>query len=176
MIDYNNILNFKRKKKIKFDEMIEITPKIKENIFKPNNHYELSFEGKTKLNEILEETNIDIKEENISKKTKKKSKKGKKEKKEISLVPEAKKSQDKNNENYKEENIVQKCCEVEIKPIELYKSSSENKIEDSNNQKEEFTEKAKKSMMKIILPIRLKTVLRKNIKKNIFTLLNKCIE
>ena len=176
MIDYNNILYFKRKKNIKFDKKTEITQKLNETIFKPNNHYELSFEGKTKLNEILEETNIDIKEEKISKKTKKKSKKGKKEKKEISLVPEAKKSQDKNNENYKEENIVQKCCELEIEPIELYKLSSENKIEDSNNKKEEFTEKAKKSMMKIILPIRLNTVLRKKIRKNIFTLLNKCLE
>ena len=181
MIDNNNILYIKRKKKKKIDKldkMTEITKQLNENELKPNNHYELFFEGKTTLNEIIEYTKIEQKEENINKKSKKKSKKGKKEKekKEICLEPEEKISQDKSTKNYNEGNIVQKVYEIQMNPIELYKSNSENKIEDSDNQKEEFTEKAKSTMMKIILPIRLKTVLRKYVRKNVCTFLIKCME
>ena len=182
MIDNSNILYIKRKKKKridKLDKMTEITKQLNENGLKPNNHYELFFEGKPILNEKIEGNKNEQKEENINNKTKKKSKKGKKEKKEkekICMEPEEKISQDKSKKYYNEENIVHKVYEIQINPIESYKLNFGNKIEHSDNQKEEFTEKAKNTMMKIILPIRLKTVLRKFVRKNVYTLLNKCME
>jgi hypothetical protein len=47
----------------------------------------------------------------------------------------------------------------------------EDKLEVLYNKNIEFTEKAKKNMMKIILPIRLKTTLREFIHRSIFPLL-----
>ena len=54
----------------------------------------------------------------------------------------------------------------------LSKSSNQNKLVDLNNKDPSiFTEKAKKNIMKIILPIRLKAILRKFIHRSILPLL-----
>jgi hypothetical protein len=49
--------------------------------------------------------------------------------------------------------------------------SYENKMGVLSNKKETFTEKAKRNMMKIILPIRLKSTLREYVRKNTYPLL-----
>ena len=174
MIDNNNILYVKRKNKIKFDKMTEITEEL--NKIEPNNHYELIFKGKINLNENLENMNIEKNEEK-AKKSENFEKNGKNEiTEEIKIYVEEKKKK-----NYNEENEVEKGDGLEINPLEIKKNkpnniiiSYENKIEVLYNKNaSEFTEKAKKNMMKIILPIRLKTVLREYIRKSVYPLLIK---
>ena len=164
MIDNNNILYVKRKKKIKCDKMTEITEEL--NKIEPNNHYELIFKGKINFNENIDNMNIE--------------KNNNKQKNEISA--EINLSLDeKKKKNYNEENEIDKGEGLEINPLEIKKNklnniiiSYENKIEVLYNKNSEgFTEKAKKNMMKIILPIRLKTVLREYNRKNVFQLLIK---
>ena len=92
--------------------------------------------------------------------------------------------QGRNNENrkinYNINNEIDKCDGLEINPYELNRTknnenniyiSYENKIEVLNNKNSIFKEKAKKNMMKIILPIRLKTTLRDYIHRNILPIL-----
>ena len=202
MIENNNILYIKKLKKTKYDKMTEITEEL--NKIEPNNHYELVFEGKINLDqniEKLEKVEKDLeKKDNMEKvenmenlklrnKNNRKNKKHKnKGKKEISNTPEeiicTPEEEKKKNDN--EENEVEKGDGKEINSSELKNEkknpnniiiSYENKLEVLYNKNApSFTEKAKRNMMKIILPIRLKTVLREHIRKRICPLLIKALK
>ena len=202
MIENNNILYIKKLKKAKLDKMTEITEEL--NKIEPNNHYELVFEGKINLNqniEKLEKIEKDLeKEDNMEKienmenlklrnKNNRKNKRNKnKGKKEISNTQEEKISipEEEKKKNYNEENEVKKGDRIEINSAELKNEkknpnniiiSYENKLEVLYNKNApSFTEKAKRNMMKIILPIRLKTVLREHIRKRICPLLIKSLK
>ena len=187
MVENNNILYIKRKRKFKMDKMTEITEEL--NKIEPNNHYELIFKGQIDLNKNLENSQKIENEENtkLRNKNNKKNKKNKnKGKKEISNTQEEKITEKENKKNYNEENEVEKGDGIEINPIEFKKAphnpnnviiSYENKIEVLYNKNSfSFTETAKKNMMKIILPIRLKTVLREHIRKQICPLLIKILQ
>ena len=167
MIDNNNILYIKRLKKRKFDKMTEITEEL--NKIEPNNHYELIFKGKINLNENLETNKNEDKNENEP---------TPKEEKEKNFEEE------KSKKNYNEENEVDKGNGLEINPIELKNGktpnniiiSYEKNIEVLYNKNPTFTEKAKKNIMRIILPIRLKTTLREYVRKKVFPFLIKSMK
>ena len=157
MIDNNNILLIKGNKKRKCDKITEITEEL--NKIEPNNHYELIYEG-INLNEKLENL-LNEKNDNIN---------------------NIKDNENNINEkkNIYENNEVEKGEALEINPIEMKKTknninnifiSYENKMEVLNSKEAIFTEKAKRNLMKIILPIRLKTTLREYVRKNTFPLL-----
>ena len=160
MIDNNNTLLIKNSKKKKQDEITEITEEL--NKIEPNTHYELFFKGiimdlSQKLDNIQKE-----KENKINNK----------------------KNSDNDEENkkkvYNEKNEIEKGEGLEINPMEMKRTknninnifiSYENKIGVLNSKNDIFTEKAKRNMMKIILPIRLKSTLREYVRKNIYPLL-----
>ena len=84
------------------------------------------------------------------------------------------------NKNYNINNEIDIRESLEINPIEMKRTknnrnnifiNNENQIEILNDKESIFTEKAKINMMKIILPIRLKTILYEFIKKHIFKFL-----
>ena len=94
------------------------------------------------------------------------------------------KKDEKNIKNEDNNNIyeIEKGDGLEINPYEIKRTknninnifiSYENKIQVLNNQESIYTEKAKKIFMKIIFPIKIKKILEKKIKKDIFYLLNK---
>ena len=81
---------------------------------------------------------------------------------------------------YNENNEIEKGEGLEINPMEMKRTknninnifiSYENKMGVLSNKNEIFTEKAKRNMMKIILPIRLKSTLREYVRKNTYPLL-----
>ena len=85
-----------------------------------------------------------------------------------------------NRKNYNLTNEIEKDYSLEINPIIIKKTKNngndilithENIFEVLYNNNSIFTEKAKKNMMKIILPIRLKIILREFIHRSIFPLL-----
>jgi hypothetical protein len=84
---------------------------------------------------------------------------------------------DNNNLNYNLTNKMEKKHTIEINPTVMKKNKNnilvthENIFEVLNSNNSIFTEKAKRNMMKIILPIKLKITLRKFIHKSIFSLL-----
>ena len=147
MIENNNSLLLKSLKKDKRDEITEITEEL--NKIVPNNHYELIFEG------IILDLNQKL--DNIQKEKEKENKK-----------------------IYNENNEIEKGEGLEINPMEMKRTknninnifiSYENKMGVLSNKNEIFTEKAKRNMMKIILPIRLKSTLREYVRKNTYPLL-----
>ena len=169
----DNNLYIEQIKKNTCDKITEITEEL--NRIEPNNHYELIFEGIINLNEDI--TNIN--KNNLIDKNRQ----------EISYINTKQKNDDeaaldnnnlKKNKNYNVNNEIDKCDTLEINPYEIKRTknntnnifiSYENKIEMLNNKNDIFTEKAKKNMMKIILPIRLKTTLRDFIRRNTLPLL-----
>ena len=123
MVENNNILYIKRKRKFKMDKMTEITEEL--NKIEPNNHYELIFKGQIDLNKNLENSQKIENEENtkLRNKNNKKNKKNKnKGKKEISNTQEEKITEKENKKNYNEENEVEKGDGIEINPIEFKKA------------------------------------------------------
>jgi hypothetical protein len=87
-----------------------------------------------------------------------------------------------NEKNYKCNYEIDIRESLEINPIEMKRTknninnifiNNENKFEILNDKDSIMTEKAKINMMKIILPIKLKTVVTKYIKTTIFYILNK---
>ena len=84
---------------------------------------------------------------------------------------------DNNNLNYNLTNKMEKKHTIEINPTVMKKNKNnilfahENIFEVLNSNNSIFTEKAKRNMMKIILPIKLKITLRKFIHRSIFSLL-----
>ena len=188
-IDKNNNLFIKRIKKSQCDKITEITEEL--NRIEPNNHYELIFEGIINLNEdIVNKNNMKAinPENNITNNNKIIIDNNKQE---FSFMQNDM-DNDKNkvyisnnnnpnrNINYNINNEIDKCNALEINPFEIKRTknntnnifiSHENKLEVLYNNNSVFTEKAKKNMMKIILPIRLKTTLREFIHRSIFPLL-----
>ena len=84
------------------------------------------------------------------------------------------------NKNYNIINEVEKADALEINPFEIRRTqnntenifiSNADKMEFLNNKESIYNDKAKKNMMKIILPIRIKKILKEWIKSNIFKLL-----
>ena len=148
MIDNNNTLLLKSSKKKKKDEITEITEEL--NKIEPNNHYELIFEG------IILDLNQKL--ENIQKEKENKI----------------------NNKTYNENNEIEKGEGLGINSMEMKRTknnvnndsiSYENKMGVINSKDDIFSENAKRNMMKIILPIRLKSTLREYVRKNIYPLL-----
>ena len=151
MIDNNNTLLLKNSKKNKRDEITEITEEL--NKIEPNNHYELIFEG------IILDLNHKL--DNIQKEKEKENKINDK-------------------KIYNENNEIEKGEELEINSMEMTKTknngnnifiSKEDKMEVLNSKDDIFAEKAKRNMMKIILPIRLKSTIREYVRKNAYPLL-----
>jgi len=149
MIDKNNTLLFENSKKDKNDEITEITEEL--NKIEPSNHNELVLEGIIMdLNQKLDNIQKEKEKENNSK------------------------------NNYYENNEIEKGEALEINPMEMKRTknninnifiSYENKMDILNSKNDIFTEKAKRNMMKIILPIRLKSTLREYVRKNTYPLL-----
>ena len=147
MIDNNNSILLKSSKKNMHDEITEITEEL--NKIVPNNHYELVFEG------IILDLNQKL--DNIQKEKEKENKK-----------------------IYNENNEIEKGEGLEINPMEIKRTknnidnifiSYENKMGVLSSKDDIYTEKAKRNMMKIILPIRLKSTLREYVRKNTYPLL-----
>ena len=174
MIDNNNILNIKRIKKKKCDKITEITEEL--NKIEPDNHYELIFKGILNLEKMnISQSNNTINNDN---------KEIVKEKEETISPTKEEKIEDVNTKkkDYNEGNEIHIAGGLEINPVELKRTknnpnnifiSYEDKIEVLYNKNAIFTEKAKRNLMKIILPIRLKTTLREYIRKQIYPLLVK---
>ena len=149
IIDKNNTLVFESSKKDKSDEITEITEEL--NKIEPSNHNELVLEGIIMdLNQKLDNIQKEKEKENNSK------------------------------NNYYENNEIEKGEALEINPMEMKRTknninnifiSYENKMDILNSKNDIFTEKAKRNMMKIILPIRLKSTLREYVRKNTYPLL-----
>ncbi len=147
MIDNNNFILLKNSKKNMHDEITEITEEL--NKIVPNNHYEVVFEG------IILDLNQKL--DNIQKEKVKENKK-----------------------IYNESNEIEKGEGLEINPMEMKRTknnidnifiSYENKMGVLSSKDDIYTEKAKRNMMKIILPIRLKSTLREYVRKNTYPLL-----
>ena len=177
----NDNLFIQKIKKKQCDKITEITEEL--NKIEPNNHYELIFEGLINLNEDFSKKDNNLinsnKNENIIDNNKQEFSFIKKEsndkKQEINNINVPNK-----NTNYNLTNEIEKENGLEINPLEIKKTknnannifiSYENKLEVLYNPNAIFTEKAKRNMMKIILPIRLKTTLRDFIYRSIFPLL-----
>ena len=148
----NDILFISKVKKQQCNKMTEITEEL--NGIKPNNHYELILQGKIKStnnNNII-----------IEKESNEKSSKGK-------TDNTANKNR---NINYNISNEIEKGNCLEINTIELKRTSngSFNVVSTVNNNSV-LTEKAKNNLIKIILPIRIKTTLKDFIHRSIFPLL-----
>ena len=175
-------LFIKRLKKLKCDKITEITEEL--NRIEPNNHYELIFEGRINLNEDITNKNkvvAENKDDNIIDKNKQELAFIQNEKVKLSNINNNINSNTNDinkNVNYNLNNEIEKGYGLEINPFEIKRSkgnnifiSHENKLEVLYNKYSIFTEKAKKNMMKIILPIRLKTTLREFIHRSIFPIL-----
>lgn len=180
IVNSDNIFIQKIKKK-QCDKITEITEEL--NRIEPNNHYELIFEGLINLNEDFSKKENNLinsnKNENIIDNNKQEisffKKESNEKRQEINNI-----NAPNRNANYNLTNEIEKENGLEINPLEIKKTknnsnnifiSYENKLEVLYNPNAIFTEKAKRNMMKIILPIRLKTTLRDFIHRSIFPLL-----
>ena len=149
----NDILFISKVKKQQSNKMTEITEEL--NGIEPNNHYELILQGKiknTNNNNIINEKDHNekfsiAKTDNTANKTR--------------------------NINYNISNEIEKGNCLEINTIELKRTNigSINVISTDSNNNSVFTEKAKNNLIKIILPIRIKTTLKDFIHRSIFPLL-----
>ena len=148
MVVNNDILFINKVKKKICNKMTEITEEL--NGIEPNNHYELILQGKinNENNNIINEKAPIVKTDNPANK--------------------------KRNINYNKSNEVEKGNCLEINTIELKRTNngSINIVNTGNNNNSSvFTEKAKNNLIKIILPIRIKTTLKDFIHRSIFPLL-----
>ena len=133
--------------------MTEITEEL--NGIEPNNHYELILQGKIKS---TNNNNI-INEKEPNEKT--------------SLAKNDNTVNKNRNINYNINNEIEKGNCLEINTIELKRTNigSFNVVCADGNNNSIFTEKAKNNLIKIILPIRIKTTLKDFIHRSIFPLL-----
>ena len=165
IITNNDNLFIQKIKKNTRDKITEITEEL--NRIEPHNHYELILKGIVNLNEYLPKKNIikNIFKENYNN---------------MNNINNNKMEESAIKINYNINNEIDKVEGLEINPYELKRTknnannifiSYENRLEVLYNTNYIFTEKAKKNMMKIILPIRLKITLRGFIRKNILALL-----
>ena len=167
IVKKNNIF-IRGTQKIQYDKITEITEEL--NRIEPNNHYELIFEGRINLNEDITKTKNIANNNNIIDNKRQELSYIRDDEKDKIIIKDISKNYNLNNE-------IDKCNALEINPLEIRRTnnniiiSHEDKLEVLYNKDTVFTEKAKKNMMKIILPIRLKTTLREFIHRNIFPLL-----
>ena len=166
IMDNNNILYVKKIKKNKCDKITEITEDL--NKLEINNHYELSLKGMINLNKNSDSNIIKNKSEYLDNNKKEINK----QKIELSFIPIYKNKKNNFNEENKFEkgNLINKNKELKKNNIII---SSENQFEFLYNKNKAFTEKAKRNILKIILPIKLKIILREYIKVKIFPILIK---
>ena len=163
-IHNNYDLNFKGKKIEKCDKSTEISKEL--NKIEPSKHSGIILEGI----EIKKEDNIfnnnEINESNENNENK--------------IILKSKKKDINTNINYNKINEIEKGVGLEINPFEIQRTqndsnnifiSYENKMEMLNDKDSIYKEKAKINMMKIILPIRVKSVLKQWIKKNVYKIL-----
>ena len=162
---HNNYdLHFKGKKTEKCDKSTEISKEI--NKIEPSKHSGIILEGI----EIKKEDNIfNNNEKNEGN-----------ENNENKIILKSKKKDINTNINYNKINEIEKGVGLEINPFEIQRTqndsnnifiSYENKMEILNDKDSIYKEKAKINMMKIILPIRVKSVLKAWIKKNVYKIL-----
>ena len=154
----NNTNNIDCKGKIveKCDKVTEISNDLIK--LEPDNHSELIFNGVIDNNN--NNNNVILKET-----------------KEFQII----KKENKNpKNNYNIINEIEKADALEINPFEMRRTqnntenifiSNADKMEFLNNKESIYNDKAKKNMMRIILPIRIKKILKEWIKSNIFKLL-----
>ena len=172
----NNIIRY-GKEKIKAElKKIELIPDININIFikqKMKETCEKMTEITDELNPILPCNNYELYIERIIKNiiyinTKEQ---------EISFIKKI--DEDKNKIIYNSNDLeIYKDDALEINPLMLKQSAitKENNIEIPFNKYCFFTEKAKTNMVKMILPIKIKTTLREFVQRNIFPLLIKYLK
>ena len=164
---------------------------IKENkINDKNNHIDENMvvdekeKNKEKSDKIINEDNNkkeDINYELINNNNKECNKEYNKESKELVFIAKENEIQNK-NKNYNEKNEIDIRDGLEINPTEIKRTKNntknifiryENKMEVLCDKNIAFTEKAKKNLMKIMLPIKLKTIFKEYSKRVIYMLLMK---
>ena len=152
----------------KVDESIETMNLI--NLIKPNKNCELKYEGKIKEEIVkIDETTETMNIINLIKPNKNSELKYEGIIKENNIINNIN-----NRLDYNSINEIDKGEALEINPFEIKRTKSniiityENDIEVLINKNDAFKAKAKQKMIKIILPIRLKSILVKSIRKKIF--------
>ena len=189
----NDKVNIEGKKTNKCDKITELSNEI--NIIEPDNHYELLFNStnvkkengdnennkKTEFENEINIENIMQKENEIGNENKailKKSQQfefiNKIENNIPGIIINSTENKFSKKVNYNLVNEIEKGDALEINPFEMRRTqnnnenifiSNENKIEFLNNKESIYSDKAKKNMMRIILPIRMKSIIREMIKK-----------
>ena len=189
----NDKLNIEGKRANKCDNFTEISNEI--NIMEPDNHYELIFsptnikkENRENENNKKVEFENEINIENSAKneneiENENKTILRKKQQFEIinkiennipGIIINSTENRNSKNVNYNLVNEIEKGDALEINPFEMRRTqnntdnifiSNENKIEFLNNKESIYSDKAKKNMMRIILPIKLKSIIRETVKK-----------
>ena len=173
--------------KKKCDKTTEISEEI--NKIEPSTHSELVFQGISIKKDIPNENTINIINENnnIVDNTENNNKIKLKENKKIILDNEISNNINLNFENKKDKNVnynkvneIEKGDGIEINPYEIKRTqnninntfiSYENRMQMLNDKNSIYIEKAKKNIVKIILPIKIKTFLKEWIKKNVYKVL-----
>ena len=170
--------------KEKIDKMTEISDEL--NKIEPHNHSELIFKGIINKKDTIEnKNNVDIKNNNDAMKANGNENNNKvilKTNQEFNFINNKKPEKDVENKkiNYNEVNEIEMGDCLEINPYEMKRTknnennifiSYENNMQMINKCNTVFNEKAKKNMMKIILPVRIKSVLKNWVKKNVYKLL-----
>ena len=190
----NDKLNIEGKNTNKCDQITEITNEI--NIMEPDNHFQLIFnptnnkkessenENNKKIeyeNEIKIESSVHNENEIENKAILKKSKQleiiNKIENKIPGIITNSTENKNSKNINYNLINEIEKGDALEINPFEMRRTqnnsdnifiSNENKIEFLNSKESIYNDKAKKNMMRIILPIKMKSIIRETVKKMVY--------
>ena len=186
----NEKFNLVGKRTNKCDKITEISNEI--NIIEPDNHNELIFNstnikkenGENEKNK-KEENENEINIENVVQKENEEGNENKiilknnqqfeiNNKIENNIPGIIFKSKNSKNINYNLVNEIEKGDALEINPFEMRRTqnntdnifiSNENKIEFLNNKESIYSDKAKRNMMRIILPIKMRTIIREMVKK-----------
>jgi hypothetical protein len=190
----NDKLNIEGKNTNKCDQITEITNEI--NIMEPDNHFQLIFnpannkkessenENNKKIeyeNEIKIESSVhnenEIENKTILKKSKQLEIINKIENNIPGIITNSTENKNSKNINYNLVNEIEKGDALEINPFEMRRTqnnsdnifiSNENKIEFLNSKESIYNDKAKKNMMRIILPIKMKSIIKEKAKKMVY--------
>ena len=181
-ISNNDNLFINVKKKETCDKTTEISEELNKINIEQDNHFELLFKGIKIQNEdnFKDKNNIQNNNNKILIK----------ENNNVEFINKSQKNKNEINtniinninniENYNKINEIEKGEGLEINPYELKRTqynennrfiSYENKIQVLTNKDSLYTEKSKKSILKIIFPLKIKTVLKNWIKKTVYKLL-----
>ena len=189
----NDKLNIEGKRQNKCDNFTEISNEI--NIMEPDNHCELIFsptnikkesrenENNKKVefekefnieNSVKNENEIENESKTILRKKQQFEIINKIENNIPGIIINSTENRNSKNVNYNLVNEIEKGDALEINPFEMRRTqnntdnifiSNENKIEFLNNKESIYSDKAKKNMMRIILPIKMKSIIRETVKK-----------